>query len=89
MMVCVTCCMILLVFLLFSRYMPPANWTESGLLSNGHLSKLRTLLLPVKSIGLFKTSCFLPCVPDSMAFLAIKGLSCFFVVSFSSAAKLS
>ena len=41
--------------------------TEGGLLSKGHLSKVGTILLPVKSIYLFETF-FLPCVQDSMAF---------------------
>ena len=42
-----------------------------GLLPTRHLPLIDTLLMPVKSIGLFKTLVFLPCVPESMAFLAI------------------
>ena len=38
---------------------------EGGLLPPGHLSKIGTLLMPVKSIGLFKTLIFLPYIPES------------------------
>ena len=44
---------------------------EGGLSSTGHLSKVSTLLTPVKSKGFFKTLFFLTCVPDSMAFMAV------------------
>ena len=52
--------------------------TVGGLLSKGLLSKIDTLLLPVKSICIFKSLFFLPCVPDFTAFLGITGLSWFF-----------
>ena len=45
--------------------------TVGGLLSTGHLSNIGTLLMAVKSIGFLKTLFFLPCVPESMAFLTI------------------
>ena len=64
---------------------------EGQTLSNGHLSKVGTLLLPVKSMCLFKTLYFPSCAPDSMAFFAIWGLhfaALYFIVSFFSAAKL-
>ena len=38
-----------------------------GLLPTGHLPKIGTYFRPVKSIGLFS----FPCVPESMAFLAM------------------
>ena len=44
---------------LFTRY-----YLEGGLQSTGHLSRVGTLLLPVKSICRFKTLFFLPFVPD-------------------------
>ena len=49
------------------------KWKKGRLLFTGHLSWIGTLLLPVKSIDLFKTLFFLPCVPESLAFLTIKG----------------
>ena len=58
---------------------------EGGLLSKGHLCKVGTLLLPVKSLCLFKILFFLPCGPDSVAFFDYEG----FVVLSSSPRQLN
>ena len=44
-------------------------WIEGGLFD--HLSKIGTLLMPDRSISLFKTLFFLPCVPESRAFFVV------------------
>ena len=45
----------------------------------------------VKSIGLFETLFYLPCVPESMSFLAIKGLQCIFqyLLKFAEVCKIT
>ena len=48
------------------------NVSVAGL---GEDINVKDALVPVKSIGLFRTLFFLPCVPESMAFLVIQGLS--------------
>ena len=46
-------------------------------MEGGYLTRVATLLLPVKSICLLNTLFLIPCVPDFMAFLAIWGLCAF------------
>ena len=50
-----------------------------GLLPTGHLPTIGTLMMPVKSIDLFKTLFFLTCVPGSMIFFG-RNYSVLFVV---------